>query len=189
MYDFVEFLPNAWQEQYRDTNSRFVRACNSVLEREMSAWRFSGTTLTRITSEEELTAIDDARKLPKSFGVVQEHLDTALRLMSDRQTPDYRNSIKESISAVEGFCSLLAGQDKADLNAALKVIEKKVQLHGALKSAFNSLYGYTSGANGIRHALLEESDLSFEDAKFMLVACAAFVNYLRAVASRAELKI
>jgi hypothetical protein len=56
------------------------------------------------------------------------------------------------------------------------VIEKKVQLH-------------TSGANGIRHALLEESDLSFEDAKFMLVACAAFVNYLRAVASRAELKI
>jgi hypothetical protein len=58
-----------------------------------------------------------------------------------------------------------------------------------LKSAFLSLYGYTSDANGIRHALLEEAQLTFEDAQFMLVACSAFVNYLTATAARHGTKL
>ena len=33
-------------------------------------------------------------------------------------------------------------------------------------------------ADGIRHAMLEESNLSYIDAKFMLVACTNFINYL-----------
>ena len=47
------------------------------------------------------------------------------------------------------------------------------------------LYGYTSDADGIRHALLDESDLDFEDAKFMLVSCSAFTNYLKGKAIKA----
>lgn len=113
--------------------------------------------------------------------MVRQHLDAALKHLTDRQSPDYRNSIKESISAVEALCALVTGQDKADLSAALKTLEREVQLHGALKSAFNSLYGYTSDSNGIRHALLDEAQLTFDDAKFMLVACSAFVNYIKAL--------
>jgi hypothetical protein len=60
-----------------------------------------------------------------------------------------------------------------------------IPMHPSLKSAFQNLYGYTSDANGIRHALLEEANLDFEDAKFMLVSCSAFVNYLVAKASKA----
>ena len=37
---------------------------------------------------------------------------------------------------------------------------------------------YTSDADGIRHSMLEESSLSFSDAKFMLVACSGFINYV-----------
>jgi hypothetical protein len=47
-----------------------------------------------------------------------------------------------------------------------------------LKAAFSSLYGYTSDANGIRHALTEEPDLDQADAVFMLVTCSSFCNYL-----------
>ena len=60
-------------------------------------------------------------------------------------------------------------------------------LHGALKSAFNSLYGFTSDSNGIRHALLDETNLTFDDAKFMLVTCSAFVNYLKSVMAKAHI--
>jgi len=42
------------------------------------------------------------------------------------------------------------------------------------------MYGYTSDADGIRHKLLDEATIDFEDAKFMLVSCSAFVNLLRA---------
>jgi len=58
-----------------------------------------------------------------------------------------------------------------------------------LKKGFSNLYGYTSSAEGIRHALLEEAKLNFEDAKFMLVSCSAFVNYLIAKTSKAGIKI
>jgi len=62
-------------------------------------------------------------------------------------------------------------------------------MHSALKSAFSSLYGYTSDADGIRHALLNEPNLYFEDAKFMLVSCSTFINYLIIKASKAGIKI
>ncbi len=189
VYDFVEFVPNNFPDDYYHSNAGFVAACNQVLLRELSGWRFSGTTLVKITSEEELSAIDEARELPRSMKVVGEHLNRALQLISDRKKPDYRNSIKEAISAVEGFCSLLAGQDKADLDAALDVLEKRIKLHKALKKAFNSLYGYTSDANGIRHALLDEANLTFDEAKFMLVSCSAFINYLKGAASGAGIKL
>lgn len=98
--------------------------------------------------------------------------------MNNRETPDYRNSIKESISAVESLAKVLSGSDKATLGEALKEIEKNGKLHSALKSAFSSLYGYTNDAEGIRHALLDESSLTKADARFMLVSCSSFVNYL-----------
>lgn len=33
-----------------------------------------------------------------------------------------------------------------------KIEENGIEIHSGLKSAFNTLYGYTSDANGIRHA-------------------------------------
>jgi len=52
-------------------------------------------------------------------------------------------------------------------------------LHPALREALEKLYGYAGDDDGIRHALSDKSDLDSHDAKFMLVACSAFVNYLR----------
>ena len=105
--------------------------------------------------------------------------------MADRENPDYENSIKESISAVEAICeiiTLLHGKE-ATLGNMLKHLEDKgVYIHPALKSAFNILYGYTSEASGIRHAKnLGGEDSTFAEAKYMLVACSAFVNYLIAL--------
>ena len=50
------------------------------------------------------------------------------------------------------------------------------------------MYGYTNDAEGIRHSLLDEANLRFEDAKYMVVTCSAFVNYLVAKAMEAGLK-
>ncbi|MEB7145202.1 hypothetical protein NEM79_21265, partial [Escherichia coli] len=46
-------------------------------------------------------------------------------------------------------------------------------------SAFSQLYGYTSDQGGICHALTEEDvNPTLAEAKFMLVTCSAFSNYL-----------
>ena len=55
----------------------------------------------------------------------------------------------------------------------------RVVLHPALKAAFGSLYGYTSDESGVRHALTEDGrTVDFHEAKFMLVVCSAFVNFV-----------
>ncbi len=50
------------------------------------------------------------------------------------------------------------------------------------------MYNWTSQDGGIRHANSdEEITISFEDAKYMLVICSAFVNYL--IAKKAKNKV
>ncbi len=187
-YDFIEFVAQNYGDK-RITDA-FMKGCNTYLEQELSAYRFVGEKITPITSEQEIEAVEQAIQSNSPSPVVV-HLETALGLFSDRENPDYRNSIKESISAVEALCVAISGKPGASLGQALDVIEdtKQVKLHGALKAAFDKLYGYTSNADGIRHAMLEESTLNSEDAKFMLVACSAFVNYLVEKSTKAGIKL
>lgn len=182
-YDFVQFIANNYIGD--SVNENFKEKCNDILKRELSGYRFIGGSITPITAEEEIAEITEALESKTSLRPVKIHLNTALELFSNRTSPDYRNSIKESISAVEAICRLIAGSD-ATLGKALDVIQEKgkIDLHGALKSAFDKLYGYTSDEDGIRHSMLEEPILDFEDAKFMLVSCSAFVNYLKVKASK-----
>jgi len=184
MFDILEFFPNNYELENYDgglnnrLNNEFVEFSNRILEKHLSAYRFVDKLITEISTEEEITAIESALEDTSKFKNVQTHIRRALELLSDRNNPDYRNSIKESISAIESFCCTLTNNPKATLGQALKGIEKEHNLHSALKNSFSSLYGYTSDENGIRHSLLDESTLKQEDAKFMLVACSAFINYL-----------
>ena len=190
VYDFIEFIAN--NRNNTDyailNNEKFVDFCNSTLKRELSAYRFINGKIVQITSEEEIAEIEESLKVTSPLKPVNNHLKRALDLLADRKSPDYRNSIKESISAVESICNLIAKNSKVTLGQALKEIEGKVKLHPALKKAFESLYGYTSDAEGIRHALLDEPNLDFEDAKFMLVSCSAFINYLMTKSSKAGIR-
>ncbi len=172
VYDLLEFILN----YVKDT--KLNQSINTVLENELSGYRFVNGQITDIIDKQEIEMLQDALN-DEDFPNVKAHLQRALELLSDRKNPDYRNSIKESISAVESIAKEIAQKPKAELGKALKEIEKKGELHGALKKGFLSLYGYTSDANGIRHSLMEESNLTADDAKFFLLVCTSFINYLK----------
>jgi AbiJ N-terminal domain 4 len=177
IYDFVEFLAIIDSSVKR---VGFTTECNSALEREVAGYRLVNDKVVQITSEEEVQEIEEATLATEKWKSVHLHLKTALDMLADRKTPDYRNSIKESISAVEALCIIITGDTSATLGKALSEIEKKHSLHGALKTAFSAIYGYTSDSGGIRHALIEtDIKVEFEEAKFMLVSCSAFINYLK----------
>ncbi|WP_164742596.1 AbiJ-NTD4 domain-containing protein [Caldicellulosiruptor changbaiensis] len=182
VYDFIEFILNNNDFIPSYLLIEFARSCNKVLERENSAFRIiNNKYIIEITSEEEINAIENVLNLPNDYKVIRLHLEEAIKLLSNRESKDphkYRNSIKESISAVEAICREVSGKDKATLGDALKAIAKNNVIHPALKEAFEKLYGYTNDAEGIRHALLEEPNLNYEDALYMVVTCSAFVNYL-----------
>jgi hypothetical protein len=48
-----------------------------------------------------------------------------------------------------------------------------------------TLYGYTSDEGGVRRAILESKTVGFTEAKFMLVTCPAFVNFVLESGKRA----
>ena len=102
------------------------------------------------------------------------HLETALRMLSDREHPDYRNSIKESISAVESACQKLTGVDNATLTRALNKLHATRPIHDDFRDALKRLYWWTSDDSGMRHALSSAPTVTLADAQFMLVACSAF---------------
>ena len=178
VYSFIEETLENYPRELKKNKEFFIKELNNSLEKENSVYRIINNEITPITSEQEIQSIEEALKNTNQYSGVQQHLNQALKLMSDRQNPDYRNSIKESISAVESICKIVTDDEKATLGKALKIIEDKFGLHSALKGSLSQLYGYTSNGDGIRHTMLEESNLSNIDAKFMLVACTNFINYL-----------
>ena len=175
VYDLLEFIASHYDHLMPDLPDLL----NIILERELSGYRFVSGHLADFTNQEELAMIEDAVRDTR-FAGVSSHITRALELYADRASPDYRNSIKESISAVESIARLVARGPNATLSDALKIIEKNAQLHPALKDGFLKLYGYTSDEQGIRHAMLDEPKLTAADARFFLVSCSAFVKYLKA---------
>lgn len=173
IYDLIAFILSGL-----DSPPEIVGEINQVLERNLSAYRFVQGKFVEITSEAELAAVNDAIQ-QSDFAAAAQHLASALELLADRKNPDPRNSIKESISAVESAAKQIAGTPKATLEDAIKVLEKRGELHPCLKAGFSKLYAYTSDQGGIRHAMLDESNLTQADALFFLVTCSAFTNYLK----------
>lgn len=173
VYDFIEFCANNYGPHGFQKN--FTGSCNAALEKEMSAYRFIDGLISPITKQEQLDEIEKA--LEESRGPVYVHLRRSLELLSNREKPDYRNSIKESVSAVESLVGLVLGE-KGTLGKLIKKLEDEINLHPALTAAFSKLYGYTSDEGGIRHALHDAENIRFEDASFFMVVCSAFINFV-----------
>ncbi len=178
----ISFYTTFWKKEYsHEYQSRFIDECNSILEKELSAYRIINCKITSISDEIEIESIENALKNNDKFKDVKTHLDTSLSYLSNRENPDYRNSIKESISAVETICKIITGENT--LGKALNNLEKSgIKINPSLKSAFEKLYTYTNDEKtGIRHALIDsEYSPDFDEAKFMLVTCSTFINYLKA---------
>ena len=63
---------------------------------------------------------------------------------SDESAVDYRNSIKESISAVEAAVKLITGESSGGIDKAIAILERSGNLHSALKAGLSKLYAYSS---------------------------------------------
>lgn len=152
---------------------------NQLFEKEYVGYRFVAGEITPITNSLEIQEIEQACQIPFEGAHVQ--LQKALGFLSDREHPDYKNSIKESISAVESVCETIVGSENgATLGKAVKHLEEHgLIIHSSLREGISKLYGYACDQGGVRHGEGEvESTVTFEEAKLMMVTCSAIVNYL-----------
>ncbi|MBR3299079.1 MAG: hypothetical protein IKI64_07740 [Clostridia bacterium] len=176
IFDFIEkYLGICDNEKAESISTSF----NKILREEVSAYRILDNTVVPITNESELATIRETKQT--KYNSVNTHISKALSLYADRQRPDYENSIKESISAVEAICCIITGQSgpSATLGKAItKLKDRGVHIHPSMEKAFSALYGYTNDEHGIRHGSIDFTGANAEDARYMLITCSAFVNYL-----------
>lgn len=179
--DLLELIINTSEQYYNipPISNKIIKDFITNLNYEFKRLNFGyyiiENKITEITSEEEIKSIETA--LTTSDGNIREHLSKALELYSKRPIADYRNSIKESISAVEAISRNITGENVLKFK---KMEEKGVIVPTVLRKAFECLYGYTNDkTTGIRHALMDDTNTpQAEEALFMLVSCSAFINYL-----------
>ncbi len=163
-----------------------ISLLNSILEKNMVGFRLIDKQFVPLDTSEEAEALTHALEIAADFAGARHHLGRAAELLSDRKSPDYPNSIKESISAVEAVVAKVTGQQT--LGTGLKRLKDSgLTIHPALEQAWAKMYGWTSDAEGIRHAAVGEADSDQNIAKYMVVACAAFVSYLIEAARKTEL--
>ena len=168
VYDALEYLLRERPAQENISDG------NAMLSREGSAYRFVGNVIAPITAEEEIAAVEEASQLSGPLHGASEHIAQAVTHLSDRSAPDYRNAIKESISAVESAVQAAVGDSKVDIEKGLE----KLGLHPQLKQAWANMFNWTSDEDGVRHGIKDEPQVGVSEARYMVVACSAFVNYL-----------
>lgn len=153
--------------------NRYIEIISYIFQSENVNYRIIDDKITDIVDENQIASIEETINNP--YKVVTEHYSKAIEQLYS--VKDYANSIKESISSVEAMCQVINGS-KEELNKALKNL--KITIHPALEQAYIKLYAYTCDENGSRHANgIGEKNATFEEAKYMLISCSAFVNYLK----------
>lgn len=175
VYDLLEFT----NSMYKAPEEKFATGCNLVLKKWGSGYRFINGYLVPITSENEIQEIENSLVNTVRSNSIFQHLEKSIRFLSDKEKPDYENSIKESISAIEALLRVITRKDKATLNDALLELEKKGKIHSQLKLSYSALYNYSSDKGGVRHANKEnDTESTFSEAKYILVISSAFINLM-----------
>ena len=177
VYDHLEF--------FLQTGVVKADLINRILTEEGAAYRVIDGHICAITSGDEIAALENAIKPREKFQATAGHFQTALAHLANRENPDLRNVIKESITALEATAKVISGKDNVTLGDALAILEKQGRVDTALKKGFSAIYGWSNGPSGIRHAMSDGAQqIDRDDAKFYLILCSAFSNYLEAVSTK-----
>lgn len=160
-------------------NKNLYDTLNRIFEEEYVGYRFVNKQIIPITNHEEIEEINSACCTP--FDLVNISIKKSINFIADRKNPDYQNSIKESVLAIETLCNQF-DKTNGTLNAILKSWKKRddIYCHPHLNSAITELYSFASEANQIRHGNSSETsgNVGFEEAKLVLTICSSVINYI-----------
>lgn len=176
VFDSLEFIIH--HQTFRSLDIIICSVFNSMFEEYNLAYRFINFEIHEISDSNEIESITQTFTLQDNLSNARTHIKSAIKLISVTGERDYRNSIKESISAVELVCRKYTEENS--LGKALSKMKSEGKIESQVMiEAMNKLYQYSNGADGIRHAIMDASKPpDYHDAKYVLVLCSAFINYV-----------
>lgn len=179
---FAELMEKVLGERFSD---EFRRRVNLIFTEELVGFRFVGDELVPVDDEQSAEEIESA--ISAAGNVARAHLERAVSLLADLQSPQYAKVAGEAVMAVEAEVHALTG--KKTLGDGVKELGRLgLPVHPAIVKAWSAMYGYTSAAGGIRHANINGEEVDAAMAVYLLVTCSAFVNLLAKVAATSTSK-
>ena len=177
-FDLIEFTACTLATSVSSVRQQWFEMLNRILESRGCAYRFIAEHLVPLTNTAE--AAEVVRGAESAIPDVAAHIREAAKLLPPNAGANPRNSVRESIAAVAAALRHLNGNPSATLTEGLAAFEDKHgPIHPSLRQGLVMLYAYTADESGVRHGLIDETaGVSGDDARFMLVACSAFTNYL-----------
>ena len=177
LYDAIEAILDAMDDD--EEKSYLTSNLTLDFQKHLAPVRLIEGQVVKVDSDQDAEAVEDALSDTEGMPGARYHLEKALALLSDRESPDYPNSVKESISAVESVTKEITGKPKATLGPALDALKKSgVALHPSLIKGWQAMYGYASDADGIRHSASDRPKVDQAEARYWLVTCSAFVSLM-----------
>ena len=163
VFDLIEFIISVMDKQEGGSPDDFINDSNSVLEIEKAGYRIVNRKVVRTIAGADLKEIEQAVHCTPAQDTIKKHFSKALELLAERKCPDYRQAVLEAIAAVDWMMKRYP-YNRVNGDSDLPT--------NANPNSFVS----------IRYALEEGGIvISFEKARYWLVACAVSINYLKTI--------
>lgn len=196
VYDFVEFVYDCFvkEEYFLPHGGKVLPFCqvlttefDSVLRKENAGYSFIDGKISPLTNATEIAEVTEA-VTSSTFVTAGDHMRKALRAFSDRKNPDYPIAVHQSITAVESAVDEVLETSgmkvsKGKFKIRLQEVANNYGLHEAFQTGISAIFGYTSDAGG-RHGKAQNQDKTAGEARFFLVFCSAFINYLKTLSKK-----
>lgn len=169
IFDFMEFCL-----RLRAKNDRLEKQVNGILQSEASAYRLVDGKVVPITDPIEIATIAEAFEVED---IARIHIRKALDLFSQKPIPDFENTVKEAVTALESLAKEVTGEENGKIRVLLK--RDELSLHPALQKAISSFYGWACDEDGVRHGAGRPPEVTYAEAKFSLVISSGIINLIR----------
>ncbi len=109
---------------------------------------------------------------------VKDSIKSAKKYLIDPNNIDIGNSIKSSISAVEGYLKGMLQDRKVNtLGDCIKELKKKSEHPSRIINALEQFYIYRNSENNVGHGSPDYGEFSIEDALLCNDMAISFINY------------
>lgn len=172
----------------------YVNEINTLLNEEGLAYEFDKGLFNRKGFPKTVQSIENATKVlsDPQLNKSRYHFLKALNFFNNIKDPDYENSIKEAICAVEACLIALYSSDisKNFENCIRTIIgNESNKVPAPLIDSLIKLYGYRNNGIGVSHATNKGLKVSIKEAEFMISVCADYITYFYSLLTKKEEEI
>ena len=132
--------------------------------------------------------VKEARYLLKEpeFKGADTQFEKAIKALNVRPNPDVENCVKDAVSAIESVGRIIVSDEKAILPDIIKDMTKRGIIPKPLDQTIQKIYAYRGDQPGVAHGLVGISEVTIDEAEFVLAMSAAMIIYLVKKRSKLE---